>query len=340
MAGKYLYGVVKRNALPEDLLAGVAHDDGRKFYMVPYGDIACAVSDSNGIDVHTAGKDALLRHLAGYQTVMEAIISKQGTVIPIKFETVLRTDEEVERMLESGYEEFFKRLERFDGKVEVDITARWAEVNGLIKKIGEEDDEIRRLKIDIAGRPAEKTMDDRVRLGYMVKKALDRKRNEAADAILEKLRSTAFDFRAQEPRGDDEIFVSAFLLDSEKEGAFYDAVRNLNEGFKEDVCFRCVSPLPPYAFTTMSVEKIGNDEIERAQEILGLDGKRTPEEIKLSFRSKVLECHPDKKASASADGFAELKKAYEVLKSRSAAAGCSYGLGADGGEFFVREIKV
>ncbi|MBI5560304.1 MAG: GvpL/GvpF family gas vesicle protein [Deltaproteobacteria bacterium] len=333
MAGKYLYGVVKNKTAPGGFPAGIAHE-GLELYTVPYRDIACVVSDSNGPAVNLSQgieQGAVLQRLARHQTAVESIMLKQGTVIPIKFETVLNDDEEVEKALIAGYSEFSKRLDTFDGKAEVDVTARWASLGGILKKIGEEDEEIRRLKGELAGMAFDKTVDERVKIGFMVKKALDRRRNEAADVILERLRRVSFDSKPHDCANDDVILICAFLVDRDKESVFHDALERLNEGFKEEVRFRCVSPLPPYAFAAMAVEKIGRGDVEKAREILGLGADATADTIREAFRRKALESHPDKKAAdrgSSAD-FEETRKAYVMLKN------CSF---AAGDFFYVHEI--
>ena len=74
--------------------------------------------------------------LVSHQTVIEKIM-KEYTIIPFKFGTLLENDDEIRKVLESGYSEFKNRLEEVDKKIELDVVALWSDLNSVIKKIGE-----------------------------------------------------------------------------------------------------------------------------------------------------------------------------------------------------------
>ena len=59
---------------------------------------------------------------------------------------------EVKKVLQSGYTEFKEKLQIMDKRIELDVVALWIDLNSAIKKIGEENDQIKPLKDQIAKR--------------------------------------------------------------------------------------------------------------------------------------------------------------------------------------------
>ncbi|MBI5809768.1 MAG: GvpL/GvpF family gas vesicle protein [Deltaproteobacteria bacterium] len=328
MSGKVkLYGV----------LAGKDHgvittdDAGTEVYSIPYRDICCAVSDSNGM---AAGdKKSVLKSLLSYQVVMERIIRK-NTIVPIKFGAELGKND-VAMVLEKGYTEFAQRLSALEGKFELDVSASWEDMEGVIREIASENGEVRRLVSAACADTGE-----RLRLGEAIKDAVERKRQEAFEKAHGRLAEYAADSGKNEIAGDKEVFSCAFLVDREKEGTFSSALEAL-AGDLKGMRLKCISPLPPYAFATFEVKKIRREEITKAMEVLGLGGEATYGEIKAAYIANTLEFHPDRDPENPSleKAFARIKEAFSIL---SRCCGKETGIYAGGAEdfFYVERIRV
>lgn len=303
-----LYGVV--NARCEDLTGGECAGDA--VYAVSYREISCLVSDAT--DDGMVDKKSVLRELLNYQNVMERFLQKY-MVIPIKFGTWVETKEDVLRVLESGYAEFLKKLSAYEGMMEVDITAAWTDIVRVTRKIAEEDAEIKRLR-DAAGvLPADEVLAEKIKIGSLIKCAMDRKRVEILHGTLSCLTGYFVKAQKQEIIDGSDIFNCAFLIEKAGEAAFFSRLDQLNQNFDEQLRFKCVSPLPPYAFCTFEVIKIGRDEVDRAKILLGADDPVQLSRMKEIYLKKVLECHPDQDLENPGleSRFKELTEAYKVL---------------------------
>jgi len=303
-----LYGVVTGRS--EGLTGGECAGDA--IYVVSYREISCLVSDTT--DDEMVDKKSVLKELLNYQSVMERFLQKY-TVIPIKFGTRVETKEDVLRVLENGYAEFLKKLKAYEGMIEVDITAAWTDIVPVTRKIAEEDAELKRLKDVVGVMPANEVMAEKIKIGSLIKSALDRKRVEILHSTLSYLTDSFVKAKKQEIIDDSDIFNCAFLIEKAGETAFFLRLDQLNLNFKEQLRFKCVSPLPPYAFCTFEVIKIGRDEVNKAKILLGVDEAVQLSKMKEIYLKKVLECHPDKDLENPGleSRFKELTEAYKVL---------------------------
>ena len=335
---KYIYGVI--NSSEKTTFGRTGRDDGQ-VYAVPYQNISCVVRDSDGLALGMMEKEELGRYLVNHQAVIEEVM-KEHTIIPIKFGTEVDTVADVEQLLERGYSEFKDRLKGFDGKIELDVTAVWGDLNKIIKVIGEEDKEIRDFKTQIAKKPPEETFQDRIKIGAMIKTALEKKNEETQNRILDFLKEKAIDFRKHEVMDDNMISNCAFLVKKEKETKFDQALNDLDARYNGLINFKCVGPLPPYSFTTMGVKKIGFSDLNEARSLLGLGEETTPDEIKDLYRQKTLDCHPDSDPDnpALAEEFEEITRAYKMLISFGRGDKCSFRAGNVKDFFLVEAMKI
>lgn len=303
-----LYGVVSGRC--EGLTDGVCAADA--VYTVSYRDISCLASDAT--DDGMVDKKSVLKDLLSYQNVMERFLQKY-TVIPIKFGTWVETKGDVLSVLESGYAEFQKKLRAFDGMIEVDITAAWTDIVPVTKKIAEEDDEIKRLKEAALVASADEILAEKIKIGSLIKSALDRKRAEILQSTLGYLTDYFVKLQKQEIIDGSDIFNCAFLIKRAGEAAFFSRLDQLNQNFDEQLRFKCVSPLPPYTFCTFEVIKIVRDVVNKAKILLGVDDGAQLSKVKEIYLKKVLECHPDQDLEDPwlESRFKELTEAYKVL---------------------------
>lgn len=334
----YVYGVVGTNQEANP----VKNEISSVVYTVGYQDIACVVGKTNMDSFNSMPKEALGRHLVEHQATIEKIM-KDYTVIPFKFGTIVAGEDEVKEVLQSGYGDFKEKLQLMDKKIELDLAALWNDLNSVIKKIGEENSQIKTFKEQIAKKPPEETLQDRIKIGSMIRDALDVKKGVLQCEMLDLLKERVSDLQKHELMDDKMILNCAFLLDKDKEEEFDQALGELNTRFDEEINFKCVGPLPPYSFSTIELKKVGHAEIEEARKLLGLDEEVTLSEIKESYRKMALKFHPD---SNSADAnlrqrFEDITRAYKLASNycRQAAHSGKCSLKeAEGKDFILIDI--
>lgn len=314
----YIYGILNSDtsvhlSIPKDLLLEEGESNG--VYTIAYQGISALVRDSEMVDVTQMRKDVLARLLVGHQTVIERIMAAQDTIIPMRLGTNACDETEVRDILSQGYSLIKEVFARINNKIEIDLTAVWVDLALVIKEAGEEK-EIKEFKEKLLSNPQGITADDQMKIGFMIKKELDKKRDHYACQIQEALKTVSPDFKVHEFMDDKMIVNIAFLIDKDKREDFYKEVEGLDVKFNEKANFRCVGPLPPYSFYTLEIKKLKLEEIDRAKKRLGiLDDIISKGELKKVYQRQAFSTHPDKNPDdpCSEKEFDEVNKAYKIV---------------------------
>jgi len=310
--GRYIYGIIKADKKES---FNVSADE--KVYTIPYQGVSCVVSNSPIQDYSSMLKEDLGRLLVRHQTIVERVM-KDHTTIPMKFGTSVSGDDEVMEVLKRGYPQLKELLINMDGKIELDVACTWGDLNSVIKEIGEQDKEIGEFKAEIAKRPPDEALQDRIKIGMMIKNALDKKREEKEKHIIDSLRDVTIDFQKHQVMDDKMILNCAFLLEKKKEPGFENTLKALDKEYRESLSFKCVGPLPPYSFATCRLKKVECGRIEEAGKLLGLGEKSVSlNEVKDSYRRLAQKNHPDKdlKNTRLGEEFEKITDAYKLLSS-------------------------
>jgi len=308
-------------------------------FTVHHQDIAAVVGPAPRQAYRSMKKEEVIPHLFAHQAVIEKILAER-TVVPVKFGTMARDEEEVRTILEKGYPQLRAALEAMEGKIELDVVALWRDLDSVLREIGEEE-EIQRAKAAIAtrpacaaclspgdgrqvaaGRPPDETREERIRIGKMVKARLDRRREELVVEIVQALEGLAQDLCPHALLDDRMILNTAVLVERSREGEVGQALERLNGRCAERVDFRCVGPLPPYSFSTVEIRRFEAERIEWARRLLGLGEQAGALEAKTAYRRLAHQYHPDKAPVRQGTGerFEQVTEAYRMLADYHAAA--------------------
>ncbi len=309
---KYIYGIITLDGKKEFAPIEIG-DQEERVYTISYRNISAAVSDSEIVDYTHMPKDAVARYLLRHQKVIEGIMPKH-TIIPMRLGTFASDEKEVRGILNRGYKIIKDILREISEKIEIDVVATWSDFNSVLKEIGEEK-EIKEFKERFLANPKGITIEDQMKVGVMVKKALDRKREKYAFQIENALKTICQDLREHELMDDKMIINTAFLIDKARQEDFDRKIEEINNRFAEKLNFRCVGPLPPYSFSTLEIKKMQFEEIDWARKRLGLNNYITSDEIKEAYRSLVISTHPDKNPDTPGmeNEFDEVTRAHKII---------------------------
>ncbi|MBI5234230.1 MAG: GvpL/GvpF family gas vesicle protein [Deltaproteobacteria bacterium] len=225
--------------------------------------------------------------------------------------------------------------------IEVDVTAVWTDIANVARGIAEEDIEIKSLKDAVRAMPVDGSLTERIKIGSLIKSALDRKRVEILQHTLGYLSDIVVKAKEQEIVECDDIFNCAFLIEKRGEADFFSRLDQLNLNLKEQLRFKCVAPLPPYAFCIFEVIRIGSDKVNKARILLDVDNDVHVSKMKEIYLKKVLECHPDHDLEDPLleSRFKELTEAYKVLSMVYNEQGCGLGPVGSKNFFYVNQAR-
>jgi len=248
--GKYLYCIIPcQEERTFDTIA--IGGEGGVVHTVPHNGLAAVVSNSL-VTQYESTRQNMVTHEKVLETVM-----KEFTLLPVRFGTVTDSTspmQDIQKLLSSRFNEFQKLLGDMGGKVELGLKAFWRDEKTIFEEVVTENTDIRRLRNSLAGKSPEATHFDRIRLGEMVKEALNRKRAREATRILQPLRRVAHSVRENEALGDRMVVNAAFLVNKSKEPEFDQVVSKLDEQLSERLVLKYIGLAPPYNFVNIVVD--------------------------------------------------------------------------------------
>lgn len=245
--GKYIYCIIGTNEGRSFGPIGIG-GRGDEVSTICYQDLSCVISNSP-MTKYVISRENMTAH----EKVIEEVM-KDYAVLPVRFCTIATCAEEVRDLLRKRGVEFRNLLRDMDGKVELGLRAWWKNMDMIFREIVDEHKEIKRLREKIAGKSPEKTYAQRIKIGEMVKSALEAKKDKEGKGILNVLKKISVDFRTNRPAGDRMIINVAFLVDKAREKEFDNRVDELTEKYDERIKFKYVGPAPPFNFVNIVVE--------------------------------------------------------------------------------------
>ena len=248
--GKYLYCVIKeRNSKKFNILG----QEGKEVYTINEGNLAIVVSDTPKEEY-----SFIKEHLTCHQKVIEEVMKEGYDVLPVRFSTVAKSEEDVREKVLKGYrKEILETFPIVEGRVELGLRAFWKDMPSIFQEILRENPEIQRVKEEAQKNPFQMKV---AGVGELVQKTLDAKREKEAQKILSPLKKLAVDFkerellRSREVMKDSMILSSAFLVKKEKVEEFDQKVEELMKEYENRVKLIYVGPIPPFNFVSLVLD--------------------------------------------------------------------------------------
>ncbi|MCK4376492.1 MAG: GvpL/GvpF family gas vesicle protein [Candidatus Brocadiae bacterium] len=242
--GFYIYAIAAAGASTV-LDAAAIGAEAEQVETLPRGDIAAIVSRCRA-DRYEVTRANTLAHQRVMETAMES-----WPILPVRFDTIAESTEQIiENLLVPRHREFRELLDVMAGKVELGLKVLWADMSSIFAEIVEENHDIKAAR---SRKLAPRALPDAVRLGEIVKNALDRKKAREARRILRCLDRLWFDRKVNDVFGDSMILNAAFLVESEREGEFDRSVDILADDMNGRVRLKYVGPIPPCNFVEIVV---------------------------------------------------------------------------------------
>lgn len=249
-AGTYVYCIVQAEPFGDGsppIRARAIGERGDAVRTIPFRDLAVVASDAQATRYDIA-RERLLAH----QLVIEEAMTR-SEVLPVRFSTVAKSDEEVvEKLLRRRSEEMHRLFRYVGGRVELGLKVFWRRER-LYAEIVAESARIRALRDVIGGRPPDETRHQLVQLGMLTEEAVLRKRRQEEAAFVDALMPLACETKLGKVLNEVMVLNAAFLVDRMQEPTFDAAVSAAEAAQSGRFIFWYVGPVPPYNFVNVVV---------------------------------------------------------------------------------------
>lgn len=244
--GKYLYGIIDACAAFTVAAPGIG-GRGDEVHTLTDGRLAAVVSNSPRIEY-----DNSRRHMMAHTRVLEEVMAGH-TLLPVCFGTVASdADTIIEKILRGRRDELIGLLEQMRGRMELGLKVSWRQ-EVVFEEILAENPSIRKLRDSLVGRSPDRTHFERIRLGEQIGQAMERKRREDEERILDRVRAFVHKTRLNKPIGDQMVVNAAFLVEAAREAELDSSIRAMDAEWGSRLTFKYVGPVPPYNFVTITI---------------------------------------------------------------------------------------
>ncbi len=309
--GFYIYGFVRTGEPQEFGDIGIGNP-ASKVQTLGLKDVAAVVSESPYMVYDSLAKEKTVKDLVTHQFVIEKVMQR-FTIVPAKFGTMVETEDDGLAFLQQGYSLLSSELSKMEGKIELDVVARW-DLPKILAAIPRLNPVVQEKQKEIVLKGSNVSIDNKIALGKAIEQALQTEKARYQQLILQALKEGAVDVRLHNLANDEMIFNAGFLVSKENEKSFTEAIEVLDRDLEDIISFRVVGPLPVYSFSTILLERIDPRTLEEAKKVFGLDGEITEKAVRDTYRHLAQKSHPDKSHSTDAADFHLVHSAYRTLK--------------------------
>ena len=245
--GKYIYCIIEtkqeRNFGPIGI--GQRSDE---VLTIGYDDLSMVVSNYPATRL-AASRENMLAH----QKVNEEVMNEFDSVLPVRFGTIASSADEIRNLLDRRYREFKIALTDMDHKVELSVKGIWKNMDVVFNEIVDANKEIKSLKERIANGPNGDNTQAKMQVGKMVEQALQEKKEQEAERVVDTLRRTAFDHKLNKTIGDEMFINAAFLVSKGREKEFDNIMDDLSDQYQDRMKFMYTGPLPVFNFVNIII---------------------------------------------------------------------------------------
>lgn len=245
MPSKYIYGIIEE---PQPVIFDFSGIDSSQVYTINHQKLAAVVSDTELQEIDPTRKNVQAH------TVVQDMLLKNYTLLPMGFGVVAESEGEVKELIEKNHHDIITELKRFPDKIEVGLKVFW-DRSAMIKELERENGELTRLKtrINTAPSPVER-QNLLIRAGKLVEKVATEWKTRYAREIYATLQGLSVDAQSNNPVGVENILNASFLIDRSKDGEFRQEIRRLDSKYQGKVNLKYVGPLPPYSFVNLKLQ--------------------------------------------------------------------------------------
>jgi hypothetical protein len=271
---------------------------------------AIAAISSDGIEwTGEHAPDDLLVHNRLLET-----LHRVTPLLPLPFGSTANTEEDVTELLRTSAHPLTRAMDAIGGRVEFQLNVHWDQAKAA-ESVVREDPAVASMKVQMAGKGAAVTLEDRLKIGSRIAQELSARVEKWQSHIVDHLAGASLRHK-QLPRGKRDVMLSAaFLVERDRAEAFESAIQELDGVGSQALTLRYAGPFPPYSFVELRLVRADAERLTEARGALELPGEACVEDVHKAFRRRCLETHPDHHPDdpLAAQHFLELHGHYRLV---------------------------
>jgi hypothetical protein len=317
----YCYGFTRAN---EQKSLGPVGIEGADVTTLSFKDVAAVISRLPATSFDSLPKETLLTYLTNYQSVLEIVLRTQQ-IVPIKFGTILEGEGSVQTALAQGYDRILAGLREMENRIELNIVARWPNLDTVLAEIGEQEG-IKALTSNAAGLMEEERFALRLKVGKRVKAILEQRRELLRDEIMDAILPHTEAHRVHPVMDDSMIMNLAVLIQKDRSTSLEAHLAQVDQRCADRINFRIIGPLPPYNFLVLEIRRMDYDLLDKARKTLELPEASTIQEIRAAYRKLTKMYHPDRFPGDPMiqKHFERINEAYKMVSEYCSGQVCSF----------------
>ncbi len=259
--GRYVYCIIDCDN-PESFGPIGVGDDLPEVFVIEHEGVGAVVS-ATPCDKYDISRDNVLAH----QRVMESVMQRGHTVLPVRFNTIAEDKDGrsaecrvVENVLITRLDEFSSLLATMSTRVELGVKALWTDMKSVFAEIVDSSERIKQLReklLAVSQAPPSRrpgnVMTAQIKLGEMVKNALEAKKVEAEERLAAVLKPFIVNLKKNKPFGDTMFANLAVLVEEPSQAKIISALSSFEAEASGKVKLKCVGPVPPSNFIELVI---------------------------------------------------------------------------------------
>ncbi len=193
------------------------------------------------------------RNITAHQAVLNAL-TKQGTVLPMRFGIIARNADSVRNLLINNEKSIREHFERLNGRVEMGLRVSW-DVSNIYEYFVALHPVLRESRDEIWGKnPAPNSRrDEKIRLGNLYESLRAADRKESTEKVKDVLFDYCEDIVENPVKKDKEVMNLACLVERERLDEFANGIFQASKLFDNVYLFDYTGPWAPHNFITLDL---------------------------------------------------------------------------------------
>lgn len=244
--GRYIYGVADNG---RKIHLGKIGVDNQAVYTITHKDIAAIVHNCRAIAYQSSNQETATSWVTAHAAVVDTAWKKLGTVLPSKFNTIIKGDNrQVKNWLTSEYINLKQKIEAVKGRAEFGIQVLW-DPEKIITELKNQDPVFKEIAIKSKESSSGVAYLQQQKLEMLSREALEQKADNYFKQIINSLKKYASDYQVEENKKNQDKPMLVNLSCLVEPGKVANLSQELEEvGKSNKLTVRLVGPWPPYSF--------------------------------------------------------------------------------------------